>query len=205
MSGRVPFESWPAAGGPYGRAMARLTEDDFAALRARSDRDSARTLGGFRRADGAQRNEATLAWLAAGDTLAEKAIAALDAGDEQRASRLVRRIIDLPVVDDDLRSGLTAVGLLLDAEVLAPGSEAGIEPDVWDGRRRLLPGLEPSVAAELRRALATATWSGAPSATARGSAAAASPERPFSGVQASALPAAVAGVLRLVLRLRAAG
>lgn len=89
------------------------------------DRDTARALGSVRRADGAQRNEEIQVWLSAGDNLGEKAIAALDLGDAERALTLARRIAALPVVDEETQSGLMAVNLLLDNEVVDPTFEKG--------------------------------------------------------------------------------
>ncbi|MFD1722871.1 hypothetical protein [Amnibacterium endophyticum] len=188
--------------------MARLTDDDFDALRAQQDRARARPLGALRSADGEQRGEALDAWITAGDTLAEKAIAALDAGDDERAAALVRRIVDLPVVDGSTRTGLMAVDLVLVGEVLEP-LEEGDAAGLLERPLRLLPDLPQPVADELRHVLAALTDYDLPAAVRRRIAAVVPLEDrlqpPFSGVPEDELPAAVTGVLRLVLRLRSDG
>lgn len=189
--------------------MARLTEDDFAALQGDLQRDTDRALGGLRRASGAQQNERTEAWLSAGDTLAEKAVAALDTGDDDRAAVLVRRIVGLPEVDDGLRAGLLAVDLVLYNELLDPVVEDAAAPGLLDAPLRLLPQLDAPVAAELRRVLASLTEYGLPDAVIRRIHAVVEPERrldpPFAAVPEEALPQAVTGVLQLILRLRTGG
>ena len=187
--------------------MARLSDDDFAALQEELDRDSARALGDLRRADGAERNAEIEAWLAAGDNLAEKAIAALDTGDDARAAKLVQRIVALPVVDDEMRPGLMAVDLLLYNEIVDPSFEGGDGRGLLDLPLRLLPTLDEPAADVLRHVLATLTDYDLPAGVRRRIEEVVPLERrldpPFAGVAADALPGAVTAVLRLILRLRA--
>jgi hypothetical protein len=186
--------------------MARYSEDDFDALQAELDRDTAKALGDLRRADGAQRNAETQAWLAAGDNLAEKAIAALDVGDEPRALRLVERIVSLPSVEET-RSGLMAVNLLLYNEVVDPTFAGEDARGLLDVPLRVLPTLDRSAADALRHVLASLSDYELPAGTLRRIQTVVPLERrldpPFAGVEEADLPAAVAAVLRLILRLRA--
>jgi hypothetical protein len=187
--------------------MARLSDDDFTALQAELDQDAARALGDVRRASGAQRNAETEAWLAAGDNLAEKAIAALDTGDDERAARLVQRIVALPEIDEDVRAGLMAVHLLLYSEIVDPSFEGGDVRGLLDLPLRLLPTLDEPAADALRHVLATITDYDVPAGVRRRIEEVVPLERrldpPFAGVPEEALPAAVTSALRLVLRLRA--
>jgi hypothetical protein len=187
--------------------MARLSDDDFAALQDEIDQDTAQALGDVRRASGAQRNAETQAWLAAGDNLAEKAIAALDTGDKARADRLVQRIVALPVVDEGMRSGLMAVNLLLYNEVVDPSFEGGEERGLLDVPLRLLPTLDRSAADALRHVLASLTDYELPAGVVRRIRSVVPLERrldpPFADVAEEALPGAITSVLRLILRLRA--
>ena len=186
--------------------MARLTDDDFARLRSELDQDSGLVLGGVRRANDMLQNGTAQAWLAAGDNLSEKVIAALDTGDEDRAHDLARRIVALPVIDGDVRAGTMAVDLVLSNEVLDPDFEDRETQGLLDLPLRLLPDLDPPVADELRHVLAAFTEYDLPAAMVRRISAVTSLDRrldpPFAGVPEEALPAAVVGVLRLVLRLR---
>lgn len=189
--------------------MARLTDDDFEEFRAEADRLAAAPLGQVRIASGELRNEATDAWLEAGDRLAERAVAALDLGEHERAAVLVRRIIALPLVDDGTtRSGLMAVGVLLVGEIVDP-MEDDVDAGLLDLPLRLLPTLEPPVAVELRRALGALLDYDLPTALVRRIREALADterrEQPFTGVPEEELPTAVTGVLRLVLRLRSSG
>ena len=187
--------------------MARLSDDDFTALQEELDRDTARALGDVRRAAGAHRNAETQAWLAAGDNLAEKAIAALDLGDEPRAQRLVERIVALPVVDEETRSGLMAVNLLLYNEVVEPTVEGEAPRGLLDEPLRTLPTLDRPAADALRHVLASLTDYELPAGLVRRIRAVVPLEArldpPFAEVPEEELPAAVLSVLRLVLRLRA--
>ncbi|WP_375388352.1 hypothetical protein [uncultured Amnibacterium sp.] len=187
--------------------MARLTDDDFSELQQRLDRDTARALGTVRQASGAQRNAETETWLAAGDNLAEKAIAALDLGDEARARRLAERIVALPVVDEETRSGLMAVDVLLYGEVIDPSFEGGDARGLLDLPLRILPTLDPPAADALRHTLAAIGDFDVPAAVLRRIREVVPLERrldgPLAGVAEEALPDAVLSVLRLVLRLRA--
>lgn len=172
------------------------------------DRDTARALGSVRRADGAQRNEEIQVWLSAGGNLGEKAIAALDLGDAERAMTLARRIAALPVVDEETRSGLMAVNLLLYNEVVDPTFEEGDDVrGLLEVPMRLLPTLDGPAADALRHVLAAFTDSELPEALVRRIEAIVPLERrldaPFDGVPVEALPEAILSVLRLVLRLRA--
>lgn len=190
----------------YGRRMARFSDDDFAQLQQEVDRDTAAPLGGLRRAAGGRQNESISAWLGAGDTLAEKAIAALDTGDEDRALALARRIVALPEVDDGVRAGLMAVSLALYNELVDPAFEDAAATGLLDAPLRLLPELDPTTATELRRVLAAMTDYDLPDALLRRirSVVPADQARdaPFTGVAEEDLPDAVVGVLRLMLRLR---
>lgn len=186
--------------------MARLSDDDFTALRAQQDEDNARALGDLRRASGARRTAEIEAWLAAGDNLAEKALAALDTGDEGGARRLVQRIIDLPVVDDETPAGLMAVHLLLYNELVDPSFETGEGQGLLEVPLRLLPTLERPAADALRHALAAMTDYELPAGMLRRIRSVVPPERrldpPFSGVPTAELPDAIVSVLRLILLLR---
>lgn len=188
--------------------MARFTEDDFAALRAEVDRDAERALGSVRRAAGAQQNEAIESWLRAGDNLAEKAIAALDGGDETRAAGLVARIIGLPAIEEGIPTGLMAVNLVLFNELLDPAFDDEGRTGLLDAPLRLLPGLEPRVADALRHALAAMTDYELPAAVVRRIRAVvplhARLDPPFAGVPEDELVATVTGALRVVLQLRSA-
>lgn len=186
--------------------MARLTDDDFAAFREESARSAAAPLGPARLRSGELRNDVTDAWLEAGDRLAEKAIAALDLGEDERAAALVRRIVALPLVDEDsTRSGLMAVGVLLVGEIVDP-LEDDPEVGLLDLPLRLLPTLDAEVGTELRRALGALLDYDLPAALARRirdvTDDAERLQQPFAGVPDAALPAVVTGVLRVVLRLR---
>jgi hypothetical protein len=192
---------------PYGRTMAQLSNDDIEAVQRAMDEDAARALGRVRRKDGAQRNEELRVWLRAGSTLAEKAIAALDLGDDERAVQLARRIVALPVVDEETRSGLMAVNLLLYNEVVDPSFSAADDArGLLDLPLRLLPTLDPWAADALRHVLASFTDYDLPAAIVRRISAVVPLERklepPFLGVPEEALPDAVLSVLRLALRLR---
>jgi len=188
--------------------MARLSDDDFAALRKERDRDAGRVLGEARDADSAQRNAELGTWLTAGDNLAEKAIEALDLGDRERAVHLADRIAALPVLDGDTRTGPTAVDLLLYNEVIDPAFDGGEARGLLDLPLRLLPDLPPTAADELRHVLASMTEFDLPAGTLRRITAVVAPERrldpPFADVPDEALPEAILDVLRLVLRLRSA-
>ena len=187
--------------------MARLTDDDFSALQDEMDRDTARALGDVRRASGSRQNADTQAWLAAGDNLAEKAIAALDLGDDARARRLVGRVVTLPLVDEGIRSGLMAVNLLLYNELIDPSFEGGDGRGLLDVPLRILPTLDRPAADALRHVLASLTDYELPASVLRRISSVVALERrldpPFAGVPEEELPDAVIAVLRLVLRLRA--
>lgn len=183
-----------------------MADDYLEAIQRELDRDTARALGPVRRSAGEQRNAETEAWLSAGDNLAEKAIAALDTGDEERAAKLVRRIIALPVVDESTPSGLMAVNVVLYREVIDPPFEDCDARGLLDLPLRLLPTLDGWAADALRHALASFADYELPAAMVRRIRAVVSPERrfdePFQGVSEEDLPAAVTSVLRLVLQLR---
>lgn len=186
--------------------MAAPSDDTLSALQEELARRSDNALGGVRRASGAQRNAEMEAWLSAGDNLAEKAIAALDAGDDDRAERLARRIVALPVVDESTRSGLMAVSVLMYSEVIDPSFEGGDARGMLDLPLRLLPTLDEYAADALRHALASITDYELPAAMVRRIRSVVPPERkldePFAGISEDELPAAVLSTLRLVLRLR---
>ncbi len=186
--------------------MARFSDDDFAQLQQEVDRDTAAPLGDLRRAAGERQNDSISAWLGAGDTLAEKALAALDTGDEQRALALAGRIVALPEVDDGVRAGLMAVSLGLYNELIDPAFEQGDGGGLLEAPLRLLPELDPRTADELRRVLAAMTDYDLPQSMRRRIDAVVAPQRrrdaPFAGVPEDELPQAVLGVLRLILRLR---
>lgn len=187
--------------------MARLDDDDFQRLRDELGAAAETPLGFVRGREDERRDRSTDAWLAAGDTLAEKAIAALDLGDEGRAGALVARLVALPPIDDGVPAGPMAVSLLLIGELVDP-LEEGATAGLLEAPLRLLPDLDPLVAAELRTALASLLGRGLPTAVERRIREAAGDggaAQPFAGVPDDALPAAVTGVLRLVLRLRSGG
>ncbi|GAA2753505.1 hypothetical protein [Amnibacterium kyonggiense] len=183
------------------------SEDAFARIEHERDRSSSRPLGDLRRAEGERRLEGFEVWLTAGETLAEKAIAAIDTGDEERAERLARRIIALPVIDESTPSGLMAVSVLLMNEIVDPSFEGGEGRGFLDLPLRLLPTLDEPAADALRYALAAITAYELPAAVRDRIRAVTLPERrfdpPFAGVSDEQLPAAVIAALRLVLRLRA--
>ena len=191
---------------PYGRSMARLSDDDFARLRTEQDEDAARALGDVRRASGAQRNADIGVWLSAGDNLAEKAIAALDTGDDAAARRLVQRIIDLPVVDEETPAGLMAVHLLIYNEVVDPSFEDADGQGLLDLPLRLLPTLDRPAGDALRHVLAAMTDYELPAGMLRRIQSVVPLERrlepPFAGVPEAELPDAVVSALRLILLLR---
>ena len=188
--------------------MARFDDDDFAALQDAMDRDTAAPLGRLRRDSGGRQNDSVTAWLGAGDNLAEKAIAALDTGDDDRALALARRIVALPEVDDGVRTGLMAVSLGLYNEMVDPAFEEAAGAGLLEAPLRLLPDLDGTTARELRRVLAALTDYDLPAAMLRRIQEVVPLERkfdaPFAGVPEDELPGAVVGVLRLVLRLRTA-
>jgi hypothetical protein len=185
--------------------MAGFLDDD----RVTTEAGAASPLDRLRRAQGAQRNETTSAWLGAGENLAEKALAALDTGEDADAERLVRRILALPVDDEGTRTGLMAVSLLLYGEVLDPGFEVEAAPGLLDLPLRLLPTLDAAAANELRHVLAALTEYDLPAAMVRRIRDVVPLERrlepPFAGVPEQSLADAITGVLRLVLRLRTEG
>lgn len=186
--------------------MAETPEDTLRALEEESARRSKNALGEVRRASRAQRDADTGAWLSAGDSLAEKVIAALDTGDDERAERLVRRIVALPVVDETVRAGPMAVSVLLYNEIIDPSFEGGDARGLLDLPLRLLPDLDDAAADALRHTLAAITDYELPEAMLRRIRSVVPLERksdpPFAGVPEQELPAAVLAVLRLVLRLR---
>jgi hypothetical protein len=186
--------------------MARLSDDDFTALRKERDDDASRALGDVRRASGAQRNSEIEAWLAAGDNLAEKAIAALDTGDDAGARRLVGRIVALPVVDTDTHAGLMAVHLLLYNEVVDPSFEGGEGHGLLERPLRLLPTLDRAAADALRHVLAAMTDYDLPAGMLNRIRSVVPLERrlepPFADVPVPALSDAIVSVLRLILLLR---
>lgn len=185
--------------------MARLSDDDFAALDEERERDTANALGHLRRSSSSQRNAETSAWLAAGDNLAEKAIAALDLGEDERAHRLAGRIVALPVVDEGIRSGLMAVSLVLYNEIVDP-FEDGDGRGVLDLPLRLLPALDRPAADALRHALAALADYDLPAGMLRRIRSVVPLEQrmdpAFAGVPEEQLPDAILSTLRLVLRLR---
>jgi hypothetical protein len=187
--------------------MAQYSEDDFAALRTDVGRDLARPLGDVRRPGDDYRMAEIQTWLTAGDNLAEKALGALDSGDEARALRLVQRIIALPLVDEATRSGLMAVNLLLYNEVVDPTFEGGDARGLLDVPLRLLPTLPRPAADALLHVLASITDYELPASVLRRIQAVVPLERrfdpPFVGVAEEALPDAILQTLRLVLLLRA--
>lgn len=186
--------------------MARLSDDDFTALRRERDEDESRVLGEVRRASGAQHNSEIEVWLAAGDNLAEKAIAALDTGNEAGARRLVERIVALPVVDTDTRAGLMAVHLLLYNEVVDPSFEGGEGQGLLEWPLRLLPTIDPAAADALRHVLAAMTDYELPAGMLQRIRSVVPLERrlepPFVDVPDAALPDAIVSALRLILLLR---
>ena len=186
--------------------MARLSDDDFTALRKERDENESRALGDLRRASGAQRNSEIEVWLAAGDNLAEKAIAALDTGDDAGARRLVERIVALPVVDTDTRAGLMAVHLLLYNEIVDPSFAGADGGGLLERPLRLLPTLDRPAAEAMRHVLAAMTDYELPAGVLQRIRSVVPLERrldpPFAGVPEAALPDAIVSVLRLVLLLR---
>ncbi len=186
--------------------MAQPSDDDHDALLGELEQGASRGLGDVRRFEGEQRNAEIEAWLIAGDNLAEKAIAALDTGDDERAERLVRRIVALPVVDGSIRSGLMAVSVLLTNEVIDPSFDDGEGRGLLDLPLRLLPTLDPFGADALRHALAVMGDYQLPAAVLRRITAVVDPENrfeaPFAGVAEEDLPAAVTAALRVALLLR---
>lgn len=188
--------------------MPQSPDDELDRIEQEADRLSRGPLGAARRSDGSLRNAETDAWLAAGDNLAEKAIAALDTGDDERVVRLVRRIVALPVVDGSIRSGLMAVSILVINEVIDPTFEGGDDRGFLDLPLRLLPTLDRYAAESLRHALAVIADYDVPAAVLRRVREVVPLERrldpPFADVPEEELEAAVTATLRLVLALRGA-
>jgi hypothetical protein len=186
--------------------VAQSPEDALARIEAERSSSRSRPLGDLRRADGARRIEGLEAWLTAGETLAEKAVAAIDTGDDERAERLARRIIALPTIDETTPSGLMAVSILLMNEIVDPSFDAGEGRGLLDLPLRLLPTLDEPAADALRYALAAISDYELPAAVRDRISAVVPPDRrfepPFAGVSEEQLPAAVIAALRLVLRLR---
>jgi hypothetical protein len=169
--------------------MARLSDDDFARLRTEQDENAARALGDLRQASGAQRNADIGVWLS-----------------EANARRLVQRIIDLPVVDEETPAGLMAVHLLLYNEVVDPSFEGAEGQGLLDLPLRLLPTLDRPAGDALRHVLAAMTDYELPAGMLRRIQSVVPLERrlepPFAGVPAAELPDAVISALRLILLLR---
>ncbi len=91
----------------------RKPDKKIVALIREVQREQARPLAPIRRAEGRAFNEEYDRWVEAGGRLAEKAISALENGDERAARSLVERLTRLPAVDDDSPTGPFSVSLLL--------------------------------------------------------------------------------------------